>query len=228
MLLRNLCIGYKKSAPIVNAIDAELCLGEFVCLTGRNGTGKSTLLRTLADLQAPLSGEVIIDSPAGDAQFSKQNCAIVLTQTPDLHNTTVRQMVAWGRLPYTGIFGHLKQKDLDIADRAIHTIGIEELAERNFASLSDGERQKTMIARALAQGTDYLLLDEPSAFLDHPSKLELMRTLRELAHQEQEAVLLSTHDLELAEQFADKIWNIQEKKLSISVLLRSQPDSIDL
>lgn len=219
MLLRNLSIGYKKSAPIVESIDAELHLGEFVCLTGRNGTGKSTLLRTLADLQAPLSGDIIIETKGeSKTASSKPNCAIVLTHAPALNNTTVRLMVAWGRLPYTGIFGRLKEADLTKADEAIRTIGIESLTERNFVSLSDGERQKTMIARALAQETDYLLLDEPSAFLDHPSKVELMATLRKLAHEKHKAILLSTHDLELAQNYADKIWNIQEKRLTASTI----------
>lgn len=217
MLLQNLCIGYKKSAPIVESIDAELHLGEFVCLTGKNGCGKSTLLRTLANLQTPLSGHIIIETVAQEAT-TRPDCAIVLTQTPELSNTTVRQMVAWGRLPYTGMFGHLKAEDLVKADQAIRIIGIEELAERNFASLSDGERQKTMIARALVQETDYLLLDEPSAFLDHPSKVELMVTLRTLAHEKHKAILLSTHDLELAQKYADRIWNIEEKRLTASTI----------
>lgn len=215
MLLRNLSIGYKKSAPIVESIDAELHLGEFVCLTGNNGAGKSTLLRTLAYLQAPLSGHIIIETAVKEAATSRSNCAIVLTQTPELNNTTVRQMVTWGRLPYTGMFGQLKEEDLVKADQAIRIIGIERLAKRNFASLSDGERQKTMIARALAQETDYLLLDEPSAFLDHPSKVELMVTLRALAHEKHKAILLSTHDLELAQKYADRIWNIENQKLTI-------------
>lgn len=206
MQIQGLSIGYKGSAPVVTAIDAELCLGEFVCLTGRNGTGKSTLLRTLAGLQPPLSGSI-------DKQ---DKVSIVLTRSPELQNTTVLEMVCYGRLPYTGWFGRLKEQDREIALQAMGIMGIETLAPRNFATLSDGERQKVMIARAIAQGGDYLLLDEPSAFLDHPSKVELMETLSRLAHEQHLGILLSTHDLELAEKYADRRWTIENSKITVN------------
>jgi len=206
MDLKQLSIGYKSSAPIVEAIDAELCLGSFVCLIGRNGTGKSTLLRTLAGLQEPIGGS-----------YSKENCAIVLTKVPDLQHTSVLEMVGYGRLPYTGLFGKLREEDLQAARQAISTLGIEALAPRNFATLSDGEKQKVMIARALAQGTDYLLLDEPSAFLDYPSKVELMEMLKELAHSQRKGILLSTHDLELASRFADVLWELNAQPLQLQL-----------
>lgn len=206
MILKQLEIGYKSSAPITEAIDAELCLGTFVCLIGRNGTGKSTLLRTLADLQKPLDGS-----------FSNENCAIVLTKTPELQNTTVFEMVAYGRLRYTGLLGSLNKADLHVVQEAITAMGIVNLSQRNFATLSDGERQKVMIARALAQGTDYILLDEPSAFLDYPSKVELMESLRTLAHSQHKGVLLSTHDLELAVRFADILWELNPQPLQLQL-----------
>lgn len=203
--LKQLVIGYNNSAPIVKAIDAELSVGEFCCLVGRNGTGKSTLLRTVADIQSPLSGKV---ERAGKV-------SIVLTQVPDLQNTTVRQMVAYGRLAETGWLGKLRAEDYAAADEAICMTGIEELSMRLFSTLSDGEKQKTMIARALAQQSPLLLLDEPSAFLDYPSRVQLMQLLQLLAHDQRKAILLSTHDIELACQYADTLWIIREGELCI-------------
>lgn len=212
MKLKQLKIGYKSSAPIAEAIDAELCLGSFVCLIGRNGTGKSTLLRTIAGLQAPLGGS-----------YEESSCAIVLTQMPDLRHTSVNEMIGYGRLPFTGLLGTLSTTDRQAVSTALAALGIEHLAQRNFASLSDGERQKVMIARALAQGTDYLLLDEPSAFLDYPSKVELMESLRSLAHSQRKGVLLSTHDLELAVRFADVLWELNTQPLQLPQQEEPQP-----
>lgn len=213
MKLCALSIGYSNSAPILNAIDAELLKGELVALIGRNGTGKSTLLRTMARLLPPLSGNIIGATPA-----------IVLSTTPDLRNTTVRQMVAYGRLPYTGFFGRLHERDIQVANEAMSAIGIEALADRLFCGLSDGEKQKVMIARALAQDTSTMLLDEPSAFLDYPSRLQLMEQLQNLAHNQQKAILLSTHDLELAQRFADRIWLIRQGELLTDII----PSSFDV
>lgn len=202
MLLKSLSIGYNSSAPIVTHIDAELSIGRFVALIGRNGAGKSTLLQTLARLLPPLSGSIAGETPA-----------IVLTQTPDLRNTTVRQMVAYGRLPYASLFGRLHPADWTAADDAIRLLDIQDLSARLFCALSDGERQKVMIARALAQGTDTLLLDEPSAFLDYPSRVQLMQTLGRLAHQHGKSILLSTHDIELAQRYTDELWLIRDHQL---------------
>lgn len=218
MLLKQLTIGYNSSAPIVNSIDAELRLGDFVCLIGRNGSGKSTLLKTLSGLIKPLSGNLLFTEQESEVlkkmlpthTLASKYTALVLTHTPDLHNTSVFEMVALGRLPHTGMFGKLQKQDIDISNQAIDRLHISHLAHRNFSTLSDGEKQKTMIACALAQATPYLLLDEPSAFLDHPSKVELMKTLQQLAHEERKGILLSTHDLELAQQFTDTLWEIDQ------------------
>lgn len=201
--LHNISIGY--SAPVVSAIDAELLSGAFVCLVGRNGTGKSTLLRTIAGLIKPLSGEISINSSVG----------IVITAFPHLQNTTVSEMVSYGRLPYQNILAHLTDDDIKAIDSAIDTVGISEFRNRKTCELSDGEKQKVMIARALAQGTDILLLDEPSAFLDYPSKVALMELLSDLSHKTGKAILLSTHDVELAKKYADCIWHINNHHLDI-------------
>ena len=201
--LSNLNIGYSDSAPIVSSIDAELSDGCFCCLLGRNGTGKSTLLRTIAGLQRPLTGT--IERP--------DSIGIVLTGIPNLLNTKVREMVAYGRLAHTGIWGRLHDEDYAMADEAIRLVGIQDITDRLLSTLSDGEKQKTMIARAIAQQSPLLLLDEPSAFLDYPSRRELMHLLQDLAHIHRKTILLSTHDVELAAASADVLWIINDKTM---------------
>lgn len=193
---------------MVSSIDAALHEGDFVCLLGRNGSGKSTLLKTLAGLEKPISGIIDSDIPSS-------SIGIVLTVFPELNNSTVFELVSFGRIPHQSLLAKLQTEDVNAINNAIEVVGIGELKNRKTNSLSDGEKQKTMIARAIAQGTEILLLDEPSAFLDYPSKLELMQLLSDLAHKEKKCILLSTHDVEMAKQFADSIWHIKEKKLVI-------------
>lgn len=201
--LKNVSIGYKNSAPIIQKIDAELSVGTFCCLVGRNGTGKSTLLRSIAGMQPKLGGT--LECPT--------SIAIALTQVPTLANTKVKEMVAYGRLGETGWLGRLRAEDLAMADKAIQMVGIEQLADRWMNQLSDGEKQKTMIARCIAQGSPLLMLDEPSAFLDYPSRRELMSLLQMLAHNHKKTILLSTHDVELAIEYADRLWLLKEHTL---------------
>ena len=204
--LKDISIGY--SAPLVSAIDAELSSGDFICLIGRNGTGKSTLLKTISSLTKPLQGEIQYSE-----QSTKSNVALVLTQVPDLPNTTVFELVSYGRIPYLNIFSKLREEDIIAVNQAIETVGINRLRDRKFNQLSDGEKQKAMIARAIAQGSEVILLDEPSAFLDYPSKHELMVLLKRLAHECGKAILLSSHDLDLVKTHADKVWEISEKRM---------------
>lgn len=215
MKLNHLSVGYMQ--PIVCSIETELRPGSFVCLTGRNGTGKSTLLKTLAGILPPLEGGIeIAGRPLADfsAKQLAQTVGLVLTQAPDLPNTTLLDLVAYGRLPYANWFGKFTAADYRHAHEAMALLGIEPLAHRKVAELSDGERQKAMIARALAQGTQYLLLDEPSAFLDYPSKLELMQTLKNLAHDQEKGILLSSHDQDLVLRSADVVWHIADQRLT--------------
>lgn len=216
MKLTDLSIGYDRSV-IISGINEELMPGNFTCLLGRNGTGKSTLLKTLAGIIPAMAGEITIDGKR-ISDFSRQELAkrisLVLTHVPELPNTTLRELVSYGRLPYSSWLGKLSPDDLNVADTAIENLGITALAQRKICELSDGERQKAMIARALAQGTDYLLLDEPSAFLDYESKQELMSLLVRLAHEEHKTILLSTHDQELAMKNADHIWKIADRRLT--------------
>lgn len=212
MQLSSVTIGYHHSAPILKDIDAELLEGQFVALIGRNGSGKSTLLRTMARLLEPLSGTIEGPRPA-----------IVLTAMPELRHTTAVEMVAYGRIPFTGFFGRLHDEDYAAAARAIATLGIDDLSTRLFCDLSDGERQKVMIARALAQDSPVMLLDEPAAFLDYPSRVMLMQQLASLAHDSHKAILVSTHEIELAQRHADQLWIIQDRRLRTDV----QPSAFD-
>lgn len=194
---------------VATDIEASLYGGELTCLLGANGAGKSTLLRTLSASQPPVSGEIWIGEKRlveyADKELAKL-VGIVLTERCDVENLTVEELVGMGRTPYTGFWGTLRKEDKQIVSEAIGQVGIAKLSGRMVQTLSDGERQKVMIAKALAQQTPIILLDEPTAFLDFSSKVEVMRLLRSLAHDLGKTVFLSTHDLELALQIADKLW----------------------
>lgn len=209
--LENLSIGYAGKA-IVPPINATLREGELCCLLGPNGAGKSTLLRTLAAFQPAIGGKLLLDD-ANVRDYSSHSLSkrigVVLTDRIDAQGITVRDMVEMGRSPYTNFWGKLTEADKEETEKAIELVGIRELATRQVSTLSDGERQKTMIAKALAQGTPVILLDEPTAFLDFPSKVETMLLLRRLCREMNKTILLSTHDLDLALQTADSLWLIK-------------------
>lgn len=213
--LKELTIGYaqKNNTKIVaSGINATLHSGRLTCLIGANGIGKSTLLRTLSAFQPPLSGEIFIDSESPiplstltDKQLSRL-IGVVLTEKPDVQNMTVFELVGLGRSPYTGFWGRLNEEDKEVVKESLRLVGIESLQDRLIQTLSDGERQKTMIAKALAQQTPVIYLDEPTAFLDYPSKVEMLTLLRHLARETGKTIFLSTHDMELALQIADELW----------------------
>ena len=206
--LENLTIGYEKKV-IAADICESLPKGELTCLLGPNGAGKTTLMRTVIGFLPPIAGTVEIagqDLNAISPREMARLVSVVLTERPDLQNMTVRELAAMGRSPYTGFFGRLSREDLEITDHALALTGALKFADRRASTLSDGERQKTMIAKALAQQTPLILLDEPTAFLDYPSKVEIMTLLRRICHEEGTTVLLSTHDLEIALQTADRLW----------------------
>jgi len=190
-------------------INVALKQGEFVCLLGPNGAGKSTLLKSISGFLKPIQGDVIINNTSL-ANITKRQLArlvsVVFTEKIAVPDMTVRELVALGRSPYTGFFGRLTASDIRKTNEAIADTGISHLANRTIINLSDGELQKAMIAKALVQDTPIILLDEPTAFLDLPSRIEIMNLLRELAINKQKAILLSTHDLDLALRMADKIW----------------------
>ncbi len=212
ILLRNLTIGYKgKVRPKIVAenICSDIYAGELTCLLGTNGIGKSTLLRTLSAFQPKLSGDIYLAGKKLEKYTDKALStviSVVLTEKCDIRNMTVRELIGMGRSPYTGFWGKLSRADDEIVDKAIGLVNIHPLASRMLHTLSDGERQKAMIAKALAQETPVIYLDEPTAFLDFPSKVEIMQLLHHLTRETDKTIFLSTHDLELALQIADKIW----------------------
>jgi iron complex transport system ATP-binding protein len=215
--LENLTIGYKDKVVQSN-LNAAFESGQLVCLLGRNGIGKSTLLRTLAMFQPALGGEVILEEKALNSysvQDLSRKLSIVLTRKPDVQNITVSEMVGLGRSPYTGFWGTLHDADKTVVAEALRLVGIESMAERKIHTLSDGERQKVMIAKALAQQTPIILLDEPTAFLDFPSKVEILKLLGCLAKETDKTIILSTHDLELAARLADCLWQMDESGLKL-------------
>lgn len=208
-----LSVGYRagRGAPKVVLRDLTLRLerGMLVCLIGQNGAGKSTLMRTLAAVQKPLSGKVYIGAEdVHQLPISRlaRLISIVLTERAQTSLLSAYEVVSLGRLPYTDWTGRLSEADRAVVDWALEAVGASALATRPISELSDGERQKVMIGRALAQETPLIFLDEPTAFLDLPRRVEIMALLRRLAHQTGRAVLLSTHDLDLALRSADRIW----------------------
>ena len=233
VVLNNLSIGYTQKGNekvVAQGLNAAINSGELTCLLGCNGVGKSTLLRTLSAFQPALGGEISLvnyecrmpdsdDSLRPLTSYTDKELSrligIVLTEKPDVRNMTTDDLVGMGRSPYTGFWGTLTANDRQIVSEAISMVGIESLRGRMIHTLSDGERQKVMIAKALAQQTPIIYLDEPTAFLDYPSKVEMMQLLRRLAHQEQKTIFLSTHDVELALQLADCLWLMEPNQLSV-------------
>jgi iron complex transport system ATP-binding protein len=220
--ISELAIGYKtkKRVKRVNEnLSSVIYRGELTCLLGANGVGKSTLLRTLSGFQSQLAGEIFIDGKAISA-YSKKEIAriigIVLTEKVDVRDMSVIELIGLGRSPYTGFWGKLDKTDKAIIKNSLALIKIEELAHRPLQTLSDGERQKVMIAKVLAQETPVIYLDEPTAFLDFPSKVEIMRLLHRLTRQAGKTIFFSTHDLELALQIADTLW-LMDKTAGLTV-----------
>lgn len=206
--LKNLTTGYGEHI-VARSINSIIPEGNLISLLGPNGVGKSTLLRTLCAFQPAISGDIIINGTSlqelTQAQLSRI-ISVVLTERLDVRAMTVHDLVSLGRSPYTGFWGRLDEEDERQVRQAIDQVGISELYEREIGTLSDGELQKAMIAKALAQQTPIILLDEPTAFLDFPSKVEIMRMLHRLAHEMNKTIFLSTHDVEMALQLSDQLW----------------------
>lgn len=203
----NLSIGY--DTPLYRGLELSLAEGELVCLLGLNGAGKSTLLKTLCGFVRPLEGSLeIMGREMGrlGAEHFSRVMGVVLTEKICPGGVTVRELVSTGRLPYTGFFGRLNGKDREAVDKALALTGITALADKQLAELSDGERQKAFIAKALAQECPVIILDEPTAFLDITSRVEMMLLLRHLADEERKSIIVSTHDLDSALRTAHTLW----------------------
>ena len=215
---QHLAVGYHRRRhrqSVLSNLNLVVERGEFACLLGPNGIGKSTLLRTLAGLQAPLAGRVAIDGRdiGGIRAFDRARLiAVVLSDRISVGALQARQMVALGRYAHGGWNGRMSAEDAAMVDRALEAVGATHLADRDCRELSDGEKQKLNLARALAQEPALIILDEPTAFLDIAARVELIALLRQLAREQDLAVVASTHDLDLALRTADTVWLVDRKR----------------
>lgn len=211
--LKDLVVGYTKPIKAVLKVKSAVAeQGQIVAILGRNGAGKSTLLKTISGLISPLQGDCLYNeeslsnlSPLLKARVM----AMVFGHKPSGGNLSVLDIVSLGRSPYTNAIGTLNNEDKAIIQEAIETMSIQHLAAKNFANTSDGEKQKTLVARAIAQQTPILLLDEPTSNLDLPAKMELMAAMRNWKNQQQKTIIYTTHDPSLALQIADVFWLIE-------------------
>lgn len=217
---QNLGIGYsktrkRKESIVLDNLNIDLFAGQLTCLLGVNGVGKSTLIRTLSNMQPPIVGDVFLYDKKIASYKEKELSSLlglVLTDKTSAGGLSVKELVALGRYPYTGFWGRLSDEDNLIVEQAMKDVGINHKADNYVSDLSDGEKQKVMIAKALAQECSIIILDEPTAFLDVVNRFEIMNLLHRLAVNQNKAILLSTHDLELAFLFADCLWLMSGNK----------------
>lgn len=208
----SLKIGYthrKKNTIIQSDLNLIVKSGEMVCLIGPNGSGKSTLLRTLAGLQLPLSGKSIINGVDIQKISTRERAlliSLVLTDRIDIENATVKSVIAMGRHPHTNWWGSVNEETLTQVQKAVSMVHLENKSDKLIAELSDGEKQRVMIAKAFVQDTPIIILDEPTAHLDLPNRVEIMLLLHKLAHETGKTVIISTHELDMALQAADRVW----------------------
>ena len=203
---KSLSIGYPSIQDhiLLDNLNLSLYHGQLVCFMGPNGIGKSTLIRTLAGSQKPISGEI--------HGIGNKNVAVVLTERVNAGMMTARELVNYGRYPYLGWSVKMTEADQSKIDEAVQQVRIQDLLDKPIHELSDGQMQMVMIARALAQDTPVLLLDEPTAHLDLNNRVEIMNLLRKLTKENNKAILVSTHELALALQTADVVWLATSQK----------------
>jgi iron complex transport system ATP-binding protein len=215
----DLSIGYKtkkETNVIAKNLNLELTSGKLITLVGANGIGKSTLLRTLTGIQKPLSGDVFLAEKninSFDTLELAQNLSLVLTEKLPASNLTVFELIALGRQPYTNWLGKLSDDDLKVVNDVIHLVQIEHLAEKKHFEISDGQLQKVMIARALAQETSIIILDEPTTHLDLFHKVSVFKLLKKLSQETNKCILFSTHDIDLAIQLSDEMIVMTEENI---------------
>lgn len=207
-------IGYKGQA-LMPPIDVVLHEGEAVALVGANGSGKTTLFKTLTGSLKPLEGHVELCGKPLERYTPNERAklfSLVLTEKPDDLFLKVFDIVASGRYPHSGLMAKLRNEDYEIIQVKLQVVGVDNLIDRDFVSLSDGEKQKVMIAKALVQDTPIIYMDEPTAFLDYPSKVELLQLISRLAEEERKTILFSSHDLELLMKHSNKLWVMAKGK----------------
>ncbi len=213
----NLSLGYGERI-LIEKLSAQIRKGELTALVGRNGTGKSTLLRAIAGLGERLAGDIMLSGESIDNLTPSQLATIISFVTTDkvrIANLRCRDVVALGRAPYTNWIGRMQQQDEEIVMQSLGLVGMSDYADKTMDRMSDGECQRIMIARALAQQTPIILLDEPTAFLDMPNRYELCNLLRRLAHNEGKCIVFSTHELDIAVSLCDSIALIAPPQLHI-------------
>ena len=213
--LKDLTLGYEQRT-LLEKVSAHITGGQLVALLGRNGTGKSTLLRAVMGLEKPQNGEIILHGnniASLKPEELARNISFVTTDKVRIANLRCRDVVALGRAPYTNWIGQLQPEDQKRVDDAMQLVGMSGYAEKTMDKMSDGECQRIMIARALAQDTPVILLDEPTAFLDLPNRYELCLLLKKLAQEEKKCVLFSTHDLDIALSLCDSIMLIDNPQM---------------
>lgn len=213
--LENISLGYG-ARTLLEGVTTHFEAGTLTALIGRNGAGKSTLLRALAGLEPLQAGAITIGGQSIaelDGAEAARRVAFVATDKVRIANLPCEDLVALGRAPYTNWIGRLQAVDREIVADALAKVGMSEFAHKTMDRMSDGECQRVMIARALAQQTPVILLDEPTAFLDMPNRYELCRLLQRLAHDEQKAILFSTHELDIASKMCDAIALIDTPQL---------------
>lgn len=212
--LNHISAGYDH--PLILGANATLDGGQLVALLGRNGAGKSTLLRHIAGLLPLLSGKVLVNGNEIHKMDERQRAkliSVVSTRKSRIPQLSAIEVIGLGRSPYTNLMGRLSAHDRTVVREALELVGIEHLAEKYVHQISDGENQRVMIARALAQDTPVILLDEPTAFLDLPNRYDLALLLRRLAKERNKIIIFSTHDLDIAFQLCDQIMLIQHQEL---------------
>jgi iron complex transport system ATP-binding protein len=215
--LKELKVGYRTSGQeilLFENLNLVLKAGELICFMGPNGVGKSTLIKTIAGLHQPLFHS---NAPQAVGKIDPKKISVVLTDRINAMNMSVRELVSYGRYPYLNWSAQLKEADLALVDKALGTVQLTELADKNINELSDGQLQLVMIARALTQDTPVILLDEPTAHLDLNNRVAIMNVLRKLSREMQKAILVSTHELDLALQTADLLWLADGKNILTGV-----------
>ena len=217
----NLNIGYTQkgnTTNIVSDINITANKGDLIALIGVNGSGKSTLIRSLLKFQNYFSGDIIINDKSLNEYTNNElaeNISYVASRLSEQNNITAKDLISLGRLPYTKWFGILSENDKQIINNVINTLGIGKLAKKQFNNLSDGEKQRTLLAMALAQQSDIILLDEPTAFIDYPNKYYLSSLLNQITKTEDKTVVFSSHDLEVVLTYADKILFFSDTKVEL-------------